>query len=272
MAGNQFRQRRLLVAVLAVGLFVVFNGTLGTSVAASAGMLPDCENACGPSADCKAGCKLWVGESLEEISCGEYNGGADNDQCNTCDYECTVWSNPSQECWIGGSTSDCETDGPEYAVCGDGLCQNWSGGEGCDSCATDCGECPDLECGDFVCDPGETYVTCPEDCFDPGDEGSCGDGICSEEDDEDYTNCEKDCETPNERCDDDFDCGTGYYCIPGGEPYGGQCVLFEQVDTFQSCELNTDCPLGELCREVTWDPDPRLRFRRCVWFWEAYNR
>jgi hypothetical protein len=55
-------------------------------------------------------------------------------------------------------------------------------------------------------------------------------------------------------------------------PYGGQCVLVEVVDTFESCELDIDCEFGYRCVEVTWDPDPRLRFRRCVWFWEAYNR
>ena len=143
MTGHTFRRRRLLVAVLAVSLFVVFNdGTLVTPVAASAVVLPDCENECGPGADCASGCKIQIGEFLDEITCGDYNGGAANNQCNTCNAECTIWSNPNQECWMGGSQSDCETDGPEYAVCGDDLCQNGSAGEGCDSCALDCGDCP----------------------------------------------------------------------------------------------------------------------------------
>lgn len=272
MTGQRFRQQRLIVAVLAVGLFVVVDGTFGPPAAARAAMLPLCENECGPGADCSSGCKVEIGEFYDEITCGDYNGGAGSNQCNTCNAECTVWSSPNQECWMGGSQSDCETDGPEYAVCGDGTCQNGAGGEGCDSCALDCGDCPEIDCGDFVCDPGETYVTCPTDCGDPGPLGFCGDGVCSEEDEEDYESCEKDCVTPNERCEDDFDCGSGYVCIPGGEPYGGQCVLFERIETLDACVWDADCDLGYVCRTVEWSPDPPPYFGRCVWFWEAYTR
>lgn len=272
MAGHRFRQRRLLAAAMAVGLYVVSNGTLVTPVAASAALLPECEFECGPSADCNTGCRVQIGEFLDEITCGEYNGGADNNQCNTCDFECNIWSAPTQECWMGGSETDCQTDGPEYAVCGDDICQNGSGGEGCDSCAVDCGECPDIVCGDFVCDPGETYVTCPEDCDDPGETGFCGDGICSEDDEETWENCFKDCVMPNERCEDDFDCGAGYTCVPGGEPYGGQCLFYSVIYLLESCletgpETGPDpglCDTGYVCREIGeggfW----------CVWAWDLF--
>ena len=268
------RVKCLGAAMSVVGLLLI-EGLGNAAVSANSVRIPDCDGYCGAEVDCAASCIVRDGEIIEEMTCGEYNGGAANNQCNTCDFECSLWSNPSQECWIGGSTSDCETDGPEYAACGDDVCQNGPGGEGCDSCALDCGPCPEIECGDEVCDPGETYVTCPEDCFDPGEQSPCGDGVCSEEAEENWENCFLDCVMPNERCEDDFDCGAEYTCIPGGQPHGGQCILFEFIFTFQNCELNTDCPSGQQCQAVTWEEDPQARPPhpgRCVWFWEVYTR
>ncbi len=40
-------------------------------------------------------------------------------------------------------------------------------------------------CGNGVCDPGETYTTCPADC------PSCGDGTCASN--ESVNNCQQDC-------------------------------------------------------------------------------
>lgn len=267
MNGHTFRQRRLLVAVLAVGLYVAFTGTLVTPVAARAAVLPECELECGPSADCNAGCRIQVGESLEDITCGEYNGGADNNQCNTCDYECTIWSAPDQECWIGGTTSDCETDGLEYAYCGDGICQNGAAGESCANCDEDCNTCPTPPtCGDSYCDPGETYRTCTIDCDDP-DDSDCGDGICSEKNGEDASNCAQDCVTPNERCDDNYDCPAGYICAGGTEPAEGQCVLAADIWLLGSCIPNGTCSTtGFVCREIPGTGP------RCVWWYDNLQR
>ena len=47
------------------------------------------------------------------------------------------------------------------AECGDNVCEP---GESCQFCPQDCGECPPPVCGDGVCEGGETFVSCPEDC------------------------------------------------------------------------------------------------------------
>ncbi len=87
-------------------------------------------------------------------------------------------------------------------VCGDGRCQYPYGVE---SCPEDC-----FGCGDGVCSPGESFVTCPDDCP-PG----CGDGVCEEG--EDPILCPLDCMPA---------CGDGV-CHPGQDS--------------ASCPI--DCPL-----------------------------
>jgi len=79
---------------------------------------------------------------------------------------------------------------PTGANCGDGLC---NGGETFATCPEDC----DPLCGDGVCDEGETSDQCPMDCpVLP----YCGDGVCDA--DETETTCPDDCWTPPE-------CGDG---------------------------------------------------------------
>ena len=275
------RVRYLGAAMSVVGLLVIEG--LGTSaVSANTVRIPDCDGYCGAEVDCAAGCIVRDGEFIDEVTCGEYNGGAANNQCNTCDFECTNWSNPAQECWTGGSTSDCETDGAEYAVCGDGTCQNGSGGEGCDTCPADCDVCPEIECGDNVCDPGETYVSCPDDCIDPDENGSCGDGVCSEAAEEDWESCFLDCVMQNERCDDEFNYAAGFTCVPGGEPYGGQCLLYSALHLLDNCtEIIGDpphpravpwaCEPGYECREIPNAQDPEDTFW-CVWAYDLFRR
>lgn len=47
------------------------------------------------------------------------------------------------------------------AECGDGICEE---GESCDYCPEDCGTCPPPVCGDGVCEGDENYLNCPADC------------------------------------------------------------------------------------------------------------
>lgn len=67
----------------------------------------------------------------------------------------------------------CEFDIVQELGCGNGVCE---GGEGCESCAVDCGVCAPV-CGDGVCDATESCETCEVDCdvCPP----ACGDGLCA---------------------------------------------------------------------------------------------
>jgi hypothetical protein len=54
----------------------------------------------------------------------------------------------------------CPQDCPPPPTCGDHVC---NGDETCETCACDCGECPNY-CGDGTCDEDESCLTCPGDC------------------------------------------------------------------------------------------------------------
>lgn len=57
--------------------------------------------------------------------------------------------------------------------------------EGPDNCPQDCG----TGCGNAECEPGETPVTCAEDCA----LGVCGNGLCESTRNEDPESCPADC-------------------------------------------------------------------------------
>ncbi len=66
-------------------------------------------------------------------------------------------------------------------------------------------------CGNGVCDPGETYINCPEDnCNRPP--SNCGDGSCDATNGETFSNCPRDCTTPPTTSH----CGDGS-CDPSSE-------------------------------------------------------
>jgi len=252
----QMRSKCWVATVGIVGLLLTEG--YGAS-AARAEEYPVCEEYCGPDAACNDVCGVWNTDHYDYINCGEYNGGPDNNMCQTCDQECTIWSAPEQECWKGGNLTDCGTEGPAI-WCGDGVCQSVFNGEGCDNCDEDCGACPDIYCGDSQCDPGESYLNCDQDCDDPGPFGGCGDGVCSKDEEEDDNQnpnyCPEDCIAPNDRCDDDFDCGAGYTCATRGIPMGGRCVLLTSLGVFPQCDEYGDCPAGLTCVEIDQYPDP----------------
>lgn len=84
-------------------------------------------------------------------------------------------------------------------------------------------------CGNGVCDAGETYSTCAQDC-------PCGNGICGGG--ESYFNCPQDCTCGNGVCDfneTSFTCGVDCdSCIELG--FGGQCS-----NRGPCCNWNSDC-------------------------------
>jgi hypothetical protein len=88
---------------------------------------------------------------------------------------------------IGAPETDCDVPGPE---CGDNVCDE---GETCASCSNDCGVC----CGDGRCDSeeGEDCGTCVEDCGPSGGSICCDNTIVAGE------------------CCLDEDCSSGETCV-----------------------------------------------------------
>ncbi|MEC9072135.1 MAG: MopE-related protein [Myxococcota bacterium] len=85
------------------------------------------------------------------------------------------------------------------ANCGDGVCDD---GESLANCASDCTDDPVSECGDGVCGPDETLETCAADCSDDPVE-PCGDGVCDAAAGETPDNCADDCtDEPPAPCGD----------------------------------------------------------------------
>lgn len=167
-----------------------------------------------------------------------------------CDWSCEhcvegmggpgLWTNDGY-CWgevMSGTCGDTgQCSGPN---CGNGLCQS---GETCATCAADCGNC----CGNGVCQGGETCTTCPGDCGACPPDPVCPNGLC--EQGETCTSCEADCGTcpPN-------GCNPPSACQPVCD--NGIC---EQGETCSSCARDCgSCPGQPRCGDGVCD----------LWFFE----
>ncbi len=122
-----------------------------------------------------------------------------------------------------------EPEGAPPPNCGNGMCDN---GETCMTCALDCGTCPG--CGDGKCDMtgGESCYNCPMDC-----------GVCP-------TTCGNGrCEMPQENCQNcAVDCGVCPGCGDGKCDPGPP-----QNETCYSCEK--DCGMCPGCGNGICDPN-----------------
>lgn len=136
-----------------------------------------CYNVCGSEQGCAEECENDGGGTT---TCGEYQGGGGNGWCDgdTCDENCGPFSPGSLSCYYQGNLTSCMSYG-DYATCGDGVCSMVGGGETRSNCSTDCGEVPDIECGDEYCDEeqGESWRNCADDCDEPQGPFFCGDGV-----------------------------------------------------------------------------------------------
>lgn len=128
--------------------------------------------------------------------------------------------------------------------CDDGICQE---GEDFNSCPQDCEAPPppppEEFCGDGTCQEDEDFDTCPADCEAPPPENGefCGDNACQEN--EDFDSCPLDCEEPPpiefcgdgicQEVEDPVSCGVDCPSVCGD----GLCSGLETSATCQQ-----DCP------------------------------
>jgi hypothetical protein len=169
-------------------------------------------------------------------SSGPGGGGSGGDPMVCGDAVC----DPIEDCdTCASDCGDCPCEGPdcEGPVCGDGSCDVV---EDCATCALDCGVCPPV-CGDLVCEGGETCSSCSSDC------GTCapvcGDGVC-----EPNESCLADC-----GCSAHSDCGSSQICYQSScESAYGRNYLFTVVDAY----FPTNKPSDGQPWDVVGPPDP----------------
>ncbi|MGR9100573.1 MAG: hypothetical protein ACU826_08400, partial [Gammaproteobacteria bacterium] len=115
-------------------------------------------------------------------------------------------------------------------------------------------------CGDNKCNGGETALTCPADCSDPG---FCGDGICGGG--ESCSSCEADCGVcPPVLCNNDGFCNLGEDClgcpgdcpgVTGGKPSNRYCCGLEGFCGDFEGQCGPLCgSLGEVCGNGILEP------------------
>jgi len=138
---------------------------------------------------------------FSESNCGNdlCDGGEDYQLCPAdCMMEGCGWA-PTAGCCADGIAAWCEGESTLLENCAEAPSCGWdadlaryacgTAGEA-DPAAPDDMVCPEPppECGDGICQEGETQEDCPLDCLYPG---YCGDGDCSGT--EDFQHCPEDC-------------------------------------------------------------------------------
>lgn len=159
-----------------------------------------------------------------EPGCGDGVCGANEDPC-TCPADCLVEGELGEETCC--EDSDClqASCGPCCAVmCVDFKCTAPVTQESC--------------CWNGMCEEGETFETCPEDCPEP----YCGNGVC--DGDETPCSCGQDCLGDGNACCVDSDCpplNCGPCCVLTCVEY--QCA--SEPTWLKDCCFNNSCEPGE---------------------------
>jgi hypothetical protein len=159
-----------------------------------------------------------------------------------CLQRCTLTGSCDWLCTDGGNVFTCGEFEQTCETCGNNYC-NPDRGETASNCPDDCeiiasGNEP--ECGNSVCETGESSTSCWDDCY--MDEDVCGDHICDLG--ENLSNCEEDCiytdwcNNDTGFCQDHW--GPDYYCI------GGRCVYEAAASSCDADLFGLDCPGGDM--------------------------
>lgn len=210
---------------------------------------PSCDPATGVCGTCTpAPCPVPsnVTDKCAGITCPESTINCPDGSTASCQPYCDTSTGLCTSC-----APQCPTQEPTH-VCGNGICET---GEDYTTCHDDCPS-PTFDCGNNVCDAGESFRNCPEDC--PEEPGYCGDGVCDSN--EDKSSCPKDCRELYKDCkmlwwfDDRSDsCNYKEFC---------GAYMYESLHTFDikdECERKySEVHGGCIYIEPTSCPDNRI--------------